>query len=204
MSLTIVILVLTIGISYMGFQNSSLLYKWDMNPVQIRKYKEYYRFVLSGFIHADWGHLFFNMFSLYFVGEGMENIFKSIAGPQNGMLYFGLLYITGIVVSDLPSFFKHKNDSNYHSLGASGGVSAIVFSFVTLVPLGEIQIYFIPMPAIIFGVLYLVYCIYASKRGTDNVNHSAHLYGALWGMVYTAIVFPFAVPNFINEILSVF
>jgi membrane associated rhomboid family serine protease len=204
MSLTLVILVLTIGISLYANQNPDLKYKWVMNPVQITRHREYYRFLLSGFIHADLMHLLFNMFSLFFVGDYIEQIFQYFFGV-NGQLFYAALYLLGIIVSDLPSYFKHKTNSNYNSLGASGGVSALMFAFVLLAPMQDICLYgILCMPGFVFGILYLVYSFYEAKRGISYVNHSAHLTGALFGVVFTGLVIPEAVPMFFQQIATIF
>ncbi|TAF98185.1 MAG: rhomboid family intramembrane serine protease [Cytophagia bacterium] len=200
MSITIVLLIITGGVSYFSFQNPSLLDKLLLNPVKVSRYNEYYRFVTSGFVHADFGHLFFNMFSLYFVGEAVERVLGAIFGPI-GQFYFLALYILGIIVSDIPSFLKNRTNSNYNSLGASGGVSAVMFAFVLLVPLQEICLYgFICMPGFIFGGLYIAYSFYESRRGAGFINHDAHLYGALFGLLFMAILLPGAIPNFFEQI----
>ncbi|TAE39466.1 MAG: rhomboid family intramembrane serine protease [Runella slithyformis] len=200
MSITIVLLIITGGVSYFSFQNPSLLDKLLLNPVKVSRYNEYYRFVTSGFVHADFGHLFFNMFSLYFVGEAVERVLGAIFGPI-GQFYFLALYILGIIVSDIPSFLKNRTNSNYNSLGASGGVSAVMFAFVLLAPLQEICLYgFICMPGFIFGGLYIAYSFYESRRGAGFINHDAHLYGALFGLLFMAILLPGAIPNFFEQI----
>ena len=202
MSLTIVIILVSIGLSWYAWQNPSLLDKWVFNPVRVSKYNEYYRFITSGFIHADVGHLIFNMFSLYFFGEAMEMFLGGYFG-SNGTIYYLLLFLAGIVVSDIPTFLKHRNNSNYNSLGASGGVSALLFAFILLAPLQKVCLYFaICVPGFIFGGIYMAYSFYESRQNRGRVNHDAHLYGALFGIVFMAFLLPESIPNFISQIAS--
>ena len=200
MSLTLILVIITSGISYYAFNNYSLMDKLILNPYKVTKRKEYYRFVTSGFIHADFGHLIFNMLSLWFVGEGIERLFGMLFGAS-GSIYFLFLYIVGIIVSDIPTFLKHRNNSNYNSLGASGGVSAVLFAAILFAPTMTISLYFfIKMKAFIFGILFLGYSFYEARKGTSYVNHSAHMYGAIFGMVFMAVVYPAAVPGFFAQI----
>lgn len=200
MSITLLLIIITCGISYYAFNNPSLMDKLILNPYRITNRNEYYRFVTSGFIHADFQHLIFNMLSLWFVGEGIERIFGMLLGPS-GSLYFLFLYLVGIIVSDIPTFLKHRNSSSYNSLGASGGVSAVLFAAILFAPTMTISLYFfIKMKAFIFGILFLGYSFYEAKKGTSYVNHSAHMYGAIFGMVFMAIVYPASVPGFFAQI----
>ncbi|MCE6988917.1 rhomboid family intramembrane serine protease [Dyadobacter sp. CY323] len=202
MSITLILVIITSGISYYALNNYSLMDKMIFNPHRVRQHNEYYRFVTSGFVHADFGHLIFNMLSLWFVGEGIERLFGMLFG-SSGTFYFLFLYIAGIVVADIPTFIKHRNNSRYNSLGASGGVSGVLFAAILYAPLMSICLYFfICMPGFIFGLLFLGYSFWEGRRGTSYVNHSAHMYGAIFGMVFMAIVYPASVPQFFEQILS--
>ena len=198
MSLTIILIAITVLTSWYAWNNPAIQSKWIMNPPKIAN-GEYLRFLTSGFIHANWQHLIFNMFTFYFAGTNLENIFTQIFG-ETGKIYFVLLYLAAIVASDLPSYFSHKNDSNYNTLGDSGGVSAVLFSLVLFAPTSTILIYFIPMPFIVFAVLYVFYSLYMVRAGTDNVNHSAHLWGAAFGIVCCIILYPAAIEIFTNDL----
>ncbi|WP_353722914.1 rhomboid family intramembrane serine protease [Dyadobacter sp. 676] len=202
MSITLILVIITSGISYYAFNNYSLMDKLILNPYRVTQRHEYYRFVTSGFVHADLGHLIFNMLSLWFVGESIERLFAMLFGPS-GTFYYLFLYLVGIIVSDIPTFLKHRKNSKYNSLGASGGVSAVLFAAILYAPLLQICLYFfICMPGFIFGLLFLGYSFYEARRGTSYVNHSAHMYGAIFGMVFMAVVYPGAVPQFFEQILS--
>jgi membrane associated rhomboid family serine protease len=161
--------------------------------------QQYYRFITSGFIHADHVHLFFNMFSLYFFGTTIEYIF-GIVFESSGTLYFIALYILGIIVSDIPSYMKHRNNPGYNALGASGGVASVIFASIIFQPLANIYIYFIPVPGFILGIAYIFFSWYQGKKANDNVNHDAHLYGAVFGVLFCAVLYPQSLPQFIEQI----
>ncbi len=185
-SITIIIVAVTVLISIAAFNNDEIYNKLILWPRAMHgNPAEYYRLLTSGFIHADWNHLFFNMFTLYFAGESAEE-----ATNSGGL--FMLLYLSGIIISSLPSFVKNRNNSYYRSLGASGGVSAILFLMIYFHPWDGIGIIFIPIhiPCIIFGGMYLAYEYYMSKRGDTNINHDAHLWGALYGLLFAFCIDP--------------
>lgn len=203
MSITLIIILVTVGISIWAWNDYSVMDRWVMNPYQISRRGQYYRLLTSGFLHADWGHLLFNMLSLYFFGGFIEQVFGMLFGA-NGPLYLIGFYLVAIVVSDIPSYLKHRNDTDYNSLGASGGVAAIVFATILIYPLNKLYLFFIPIgiPGFIFGPLYLLYSYYESQRGRGNVNHDAHFYGALFGVLFMAITYPPALPDFFEQIAS--
>ena len=202
MSVTLILIILTAGISIYAWSNQDLMQKWIFHPYSVRKRHEYYRFVTSGFLHADWTHLLLNMFSIYMFAQVVEQVFIGIHWPEVGIALFLLVYIGGIVVSDIYTFLIEHKNFNYHSLGASGGVSAIIFSSILLNPLTKIIIFPIPVgiPGFIFGGLYLLYSYYQAKRMGDNVNHDAHFYGAIFGFLVTFLLVPGALGNFIQQI----
>lgn len=165
-----------------------------LKPSRIVKENTWYELVTSGFLHANLGHLFVNMFTLYFFGSVMEQVL----GPSH---FFGL-YITGLIVAGIPSVIKFKSNENYATLGASGAVGAVLFAFIFLFPLENIYLMLIPIPipAFVFAILYLAYSMYESKQERGKINHEAHLAGAIWGMVYLVIF----VPNTVDHILTIF
>ena len=198
MTFTIIIIVVTALVSIAAFSNHDLINKLILWPrVMYNSPIEYYRFLTSGFVHADWNHLLFNMFTLYSFGQAVEYFIGS------GQMFL-LLYLSGIIISSLPAFFKHRNNSYYRALGASGGVSSVLFFAIYFAPWSRIGILFIPIgiPAIIFGGLYLVYCVYMSKRGNDNIGHDAHLLGSLYGVFFAVVLDPTHGLSFINNILN--
>jgi membrane associated rhomboid family serine protease len=200
MIITYVLIGITVVVSMYAFNQPEIMKKLILNPYVVKSRGEYYRFLTSGFLHKDHMHLIFNMITLYFFGQIIETVFFAIFGSK-GAIYYVLLYLLAIVVSDIPSYFKYRHSPGYNSLGASGGVSAIVFAFILFLPLEDISIYFfIPIKGFILGILYLIYSYYQGRKGGDNINHDAHLYGALFGLIYCVVMYPPSVQNFIDQI----
>jgi membrane associated rhomboid family serine protease len=189
-----VIFAVTIAISLFAFYNDNLYTRFILQPYNVSRGKYLYALITSGFIHADWTHLLFNMMTFYFFAFQLE--------AAIGHWQFALLYGLSLILSDIPTVIKHKNDFWYRSLGASGAISAVVFSAILFNPLGKMMLLFlpIPIPAVLFGILYLVYCTYASKRGIGNINHDAHFFGALSGILITIILIPQIVPYFLHSV----
>jgi len=202
MNLTYILIGITVIVSWISFQDQNTLRKLIMNPYVINTRNEYYRFITSGFIHKDISHLLFNMISLYFFGVVVEQIFQAIFGDK-GSIYFIALYVLGIVVSDIPSYFKHRSNPAYNALGASGGVASVIFASIIFLPLNKICLYFaLCIPGFILGTLYLIYSYYSGRKANDNINHDAHLYGALFGLIFSAVMYPPSIRNFIEQILA--
>ncbi|MBS1761214.1 MAG: rhomboid family intramembrane serine protease [Bacteroidetes bacterium] len=188
-------------LSFMAFNSQEVLSKTIMWPYGVKRYNQYYRFITSGFIHADFMHLFFNMFTLFFFGQNVEIIFTK-AGLGGAIAYLAL-YFLGLIVSDIPTYLKQKDNYHYHCLGASGAVSAVVFAAIIFNPWGKIYLYgAIGISAFIYAVLYIVYCITMSRRGGDNINHDAHLWGSLFGLVFTIILIAALQPGLFDYILE--
>lgn len=191
MSITLILIIITCLISYQAFQNPELFYKLKHIPYRVDQNKEYYRFLSSGFVHADWMHLIINMFVLYQFGEFVEHKFVFHFGELMGRLNYLFLYLATMFLSDIPSFLKHRHSSQFSSVGASGAVSGIIFVFVLYQPWSILLLFFIiPVPAIIAAVLYLVYSSWASNRGRDFINHDAHFYGAIIGLLIALAMKP--------------
>lgn len=199
-SVTLIIIIATSIISLIAFNNPNLLGQLTLYPPAVRR-GQWYRFITSGFIHKDWGHLIFNMFALYLFGEGrvsspdgqvfyqgVEFQFAAIFGPIGKLIYLGM-YIVAIIVSDLPTYAKQKDNYYFQSLGASGAVSAVIFSGIMFDPIKGIGLFFIPvyLAGFLFGLIYLFVSSWLDRRGGDNINHSAHLFGALFGIGFTII-----------------
>lgn len=204
LSLTLIIVILTVLASIYAWRDDSVLSKWMLNPYRVRRDNEYARFLTSGFIHADIGHLAFNMITFYSFGNIVEQTFSILFGVSAGRIYFLALYLLGIILSDLPTYFKHRSNPGYNSLGASGGVASVVFAGILFYPLQKLYLFFIPIgiPGFIFGGLYMLYSYIESRRGGGYVNHDAHLWGALFGVLFVIGIYPDVVPDFIREIQS--
>ncbi|RYE12820.1 MAG: rhomboid family intramembrane serine protease [Sphingobacteriales bacterium] len=188
-----ILFVLTIITTLFGFNNANAQNNMILHPYSVARKKNVYTLITSGFIHNDWMHLFFNMFSFYAFAFQLESII--------GHWEFLVLYMVSLVLSDLPTVYKNRDNYHYRSLGASGAISAIVFSFILYSPKSELMIMPIPVaiPAYIFGGLYLLYCTYASKYSQDKINHDAHLYGALAGIIITIILNPGVISLFLGK-----
>jgi len=191
------ILIVTIATSFYAWNRQDIYQKWIMNPYQVKHHKQYWRFITSGFVHINYTPLFFNMFALFFFGQHVAYYF-GIMGNQ----ILVILYLLGIVISDIPTYLKYKDVPNYNSLGASGGVAAVLFSSIMFEPLNPIRIMFIPIdiPGFVLGTLYLVYSYYQGKRMSDNINHDAHLFGAIFGLVFTVLLRPGVIVSFVQQI----
>jgi membrane associated rhomboid family serine protease len=187
LTITLIIIIITGIISFTAFNNQKIIDDLIFYPPAITRHNQWYRFFTCGFIHADIAHLLFNMFSLYMFGEFVERSFSSpILFAEKGKLLYIIMYFLALFVCLIPTFIKHKNDYYYRSLGASGAVSAVVFAGILLDPTAKLGFFFIPpvIPGYIFGPLYLILSTYLEKRSQDNINHSAHIWGALFGIIF--------------------
>jgi|LauGreDrversion4_2_1035121.scaffolds.fasta_scaffold187202_3 membrane associated rhomboid family serine protease len=195
-----VIIGVTALVSMAAWQRDSLMETMMMSPSRIAAHGEYWRFLTSGFIHADFTHLFFNLFSFYFFGTQLEYIF-SVIFPGLGPWVFLVFYLLGIIVADLPTFFKQKNNHYFNSLGASGAVSATIFAGIMFFPTEKIYLFgIVGIPGIIYAGLFTWYSIEMERRGRDFVNHSAHLYGGLFGVVFVTLTYPQVWISFVQQI----
>lgn len=207
MSNPILILIgLTVLVSAYALSKPAFMDVWILEPALMARRGQWYRFLTSGFLHADWGHLLFNMFAFYSFSPVVLGALAGNFGQLPGLGWFLLLYLGGIVLSDVPTYYRHRRDPNYRSLGASGGVSAVVFASILLFPVapggGGIIIFPIPFPIqpFLFGVLYLFYSWYQGRRQGDNINHDAHFYGALFGVLLMVALLPATAPQFFTQV----
>ncbi|HAE13028.1 MAG: rhomboid family intramembrane serine protease [Chitinophagales bacterium] len=205
-SLTIIIIALTVITSMMAFNNPVMKGSALFYPHAISARGEWYRFLTSGFIHADWMHLLVNMYVLYIFGDILEHYLLPLYFHQKTRLVYLAIYLGGMIVSDIPSYFKHRHDSLYRALGASGAVSSIVFAGILINPWqGGIGLLFLPgitLPPVVFGGLYLLYSAIMARRQSDNVNHDAHFYGALFGLILPGILQPEIFTSFFYQIMN--
>lgn len=192
-----------LAFSFFGFNNQSLVRQFIFWPYGVKRDGSYYRFLSGGFLHADFMHLAFNMFTLFFFGRNLEMYFSYL--ELGGKFAYIALYFLGMVAADLTSFKKHQNNPNYFSLGASGAVSAVVFGTIIFSPWSAIYLYgAVRISALLYAVLYLVYCIYMSKRGGDNINHDAHLWGSVFGALFTLALIAAMNPDLFGPIWEEF
>jgi membrane associated rhomboid family serine protease len=192
-----------VGFSLVAFGNERIFEKYLFSSYAVVHYKQYYRIFTHAFLHGDYAHLALNMYALYLFGTHLEEDFAHplLFGSRGPFLY-AILYLGGILFSSLPDLGTHKNNSSYRSVGASGAVNAVVFSAILIRPTMGMGIIFIPVfiPAWIFGILYLGYSWYMAKRGRDNIGHTAHFYGALFGFAFTLVLKPHLFSAFFEQI----
>jgi membrane associated rhomboid family serine protease len=186
-SITLIIIIATSIISFIAFNNHKLLDQFIFYPPAVRR-GQIYRFFSCGLIHADFGHLIFNMISLYLFGEAVESKFMEAFGPLGRLVYLGM-YVLALAVSVIPTYINNKDNYHYRSLGASGAVSAVIFAGILFFPLAKLGLFFIPIyvAGFLFGIIYLFVSGWLDKRGGGNINHSAHIFGALFGVGFTII-----------------
>ena len=196
--ITLLLIAATALVSWLAFNNARLMERLILWPPAIQRRHQYDRLVTHGFIHADFQHLLFNMITLYFFGRFIERAFSAYIGEVGFLLF----YLSALVIAILPTYLGHRNDAGYRSLGASGAVSAVLFAFILLQPWSMIYVFFLPLPAIVYGVLYVGYSIWMDRQGRDNINHSAHLWGAGYGVLFTLLLEPDVGPAFVRALFS--
>lgn len=194
--ITIALVVITAVTSYLAWKNSELMSKMIMHPVTVARNNEFYRFISSGFIHADMQHLGLNMYVLYIFGQTVEQEYVWQLGKW-GMPAYIMMYFVALFVSSIPAYLKNKTNGGYRSLGASGATSGVVFASVLFDPLR--MFLFPPVPAFVFAIGYLAYSFWASKNKRDNIGHEAHAYGAIVGLLITVALMPNKVQDFLGQ-----
>ncbi len=210
--ITYILLSLTVLISLSAFppnvstieslRHPELFHKLKFNPYMVWHSREWYRLFTSGFVHSGWFHLLVNMFVLYFFGRTVEEAFVKIFGGFQGHLLFLLLYLTGLAASNIPDLLRFRNQYYYNAVGASGAISAVLFASILFFPWAGIYIFPIPIPipAILFGVIYLGYEYYMKKRAMDNIGHNAHFWGAVWGFIFPIFLKPSLFVYFLHQL----
>ena len=196
--LTLILIAVTVLVSWLAFDRPRLLDRLILWPPAIDRNKQYDRLLTHGFIHADWQHLLFNMITLFFFGRFAEQVISSMIGPVG----FVLFYLSAIVIAILPTYLRHRHDVQYRSLGASGAVSAVLFAFILVQPWSLIFVFFLPVPAILYGVFYVGYSFWMDRQGGDNTNHNAHLSGAIYGVLFMLLMEPRIAGLFLERLAS--
>lgn len=197
MIVTIVLIAITCAVSITCFSDQRMLERLLLWPPGVRK-GEYHRLLTHAFVHADGAHLAFNMITLFFFGRIIEGFFSRFIGE----IGFVAFYLAAAVLSGLPSYLKHQHDSSYRSLGASGAVAAIMFAFILIAPWSIIYVFVLPVPALLYGVIFMLYGLYGHRFGHDHINHSAHLWGAAFGIAFTLLMEPRIGSLFLARLMS--
>jgi len=190
-SITLIIIGITAILSIAAFNDQRLFSGLLFEPFVIKARGEWYRFVTHAFIHANWPHLAVNMFVLYMFGRNVEALLPMVTGKP-ALVHYLMLYGGGILFSSLPSYQRNIHDPGYRAVGASGAVSAVLFAQIIMLPTSPVHFLFIPfpIPAYVFGILYLAYSYYMDKKGGDNVAHDAHFFGAVYGLLFMILLDP--------------
>jgi len=194
--MTLLLIGITIAISMIAFNRRPLLERLLLWPPAITQQRQYERLLTNGFVHADPQHLIFNMFTLFFFGRAVESFYQA----ELGIAGFALFYCSAIVAAIIPSYLQHRDDQRYRSLGASGGVSAVLFAFILFRPWSTIYVFVLPVPAILYAVAYFGWTWYQDQQKRDNINHSAHLWGAVYGVALTLAIEPRAFAFFVTQL----
>lgn len=202
MSITLIIIIVTSLVSILCFTGTLPFDSLKFNAWDVWHRKRWYQMLSYGLVHGGWGHLLFNMLTLYFFGDVVENYFQAAFGLGTGSVLYLLLYVSAIAVSTIGDLVKYKDEPHYSAVGASGAVSAILFASILFEPKMGIYMYFIPIPipGYIFAPLYLLYCWWAAKRNMDNIGHSAHFWGAVYGLLFPLICNPQIFTHFLNQL----
>ena len=199
---TIVLIGVTVAVSLLCFLGVIDINALKFNAYQVWHGKQWYRLLSYGLVHGGWAHLFFNMLTLYFFGDVVEKYFKAAFGDTTGIILYVVLYITAIAVSTIGDLVKYKDNYGYNAVGASGAVSAVLFASILFEPKMGIYIYLIPIPVpgFVFAPLYLLYCWYMAKKNIDNIGHTAHFWGALYGFAFPLVCRPDIFGYFLSQL----
>ena len=198
LSATIILIAVTCVVSWIAWKDPRWMERLILWPPAIARGGQYWRLLTYGFVHADGQHLLFNMITLFFFGRFVEQLFANYFGPVG----FVLFYLSALLVSILPTYLRNRTNPQYRSLGASGAVSAVLFAFILVQPWSLIIVFVIPVPAIIYAVLYVGYSIWMDRQGRDNVNHSAHLWGAAYGLLFFILLDPRVLQVFAQQLMN--
>lgn len=200
---TIIIVLMTVVVSLLCMAGrSTLIERLEFNAWRVWHHKEWYRLFSYGLVHGGWGHLFFNMLTLFFFGSVAEQYFVSAFGKGGGVALYAILYVSALAVSTLWDLFRQRGNPGYNAVGASGAVSAILFASILFEPTMGIYIYLIPIPVpgYIFAPFYLLYCWYMARRNMDNIGHSAHFWGAVYGLLFPLAIHPDFFLHFLTQL----
>lgn len=200
--ITIIIIIITAAISILCFSRPAAFNRLKFSAYSVWHRREWDRMLTYGLVHGGWGHLVFNMITLYCFGRIVEQYFGVAFGATSGPILYVVLYVTALIVSTVGDLLKFRNDPYYSAVGASGAVSAILFAAILFEPKMGIYIYLIPIPvpAYIFAPLYLIYCIVMARKNVDNIGHSAHFWGAVYGLLFPLLLRPDIFTHFLTQL----
>ena len=199
---TLITIAVTVLVSILCFSGTLDVNAWVFNATKVWYRKQWYRMLSYGLVHSGWGHLFFNMLTLYFFGTVVEQYFGAAFGVTAGIVLYIIFYVSAIAVSTVGDLIKYRNNPGYNAVGASGAVSAVLFASILFEPKMGIYISLIPIPVpgYIFAPLYLLFCWYIAKRNMDNIGHTAHFWGAVYGLVFPLICRPDIFNHFLSQL----
>ena len=205
MTVTLIIIILNVLISMQGFSRPDILEKLKHYPYAEKRNREWSRLITGTFVHGDWMHLAFNMYALYSFGTALENQFVNIFENTKGRIYYLIVYLVSGLFANLVTYHKHQDQAGFASVGASGSVSGIMFSFIIFYPWVQLLLFYvIPIPGVLAALLYLAYSTYAARKGQGYIDHTAHFWGAISGFVLTLLMKPSLWNDFISEVMSKF
>lgn len=202
--MSLIIVIITIAVSVYAFSNPDVTRALSLKPTLVYHKFHVHRLISHSLVHADWSHLLVNMYVLFIFGRVCEGYFGVVFGAKSDF-FFLQLYFLSLIVSSVYSVFKHKNNIYYSAIGASGAVNAVVFTSIFFDPWNKLYFFgVLPIPGILFGILYLGYSLYMGKKGNDNIGHDAHFIGAVFGMVFPILLDPSLLSHFIQKLTEVF
>lgn len=205
MSITVILCIIIFAVSVWAWNAPGIFQKLVHFPYLEARDRSYYRLFTAMFLHGSWLHLLINLFVFWTFGQAIEAQFAYLFGPKMGMINFLMLFIFSGIISDLPTTFRYRDNPSFRSVGASGAISGIMFSYVLFYPLENLYLYgIIPIPGIIAGILYLWYSNHAAKKEGGRIDHNAHFFGAVSGLVITILLYPPVVLSFFRDLMSVF
>ena len=200
--ITLILIVVTAAVSLLCFSRQEAFNGLKFSAYAVWHKRQWYRMLSYGLVHGGWGHLLFNMITLYCFGRIVEQYFAAAFGATTGLVLYVVLYVTALVVSTVGDLIKFRDNSYYSAVGASGAVSAILFAAILFEPKMGIYIYLIPIPvpAFIFAPIYLIYCIVMARKNVDNIGHSAHFWGAVYGLLFPLLLRPDIFQHFLSQL----
>ena len=199
---TLILIVITVAASLACFSRPGLFEAMKFSAYDVWHRRQWHRMISYGAVHGGWGHLLFNMITLYCFGRIVEQYFGAAFGATTGPVLYAVLYVTALAVSTVWDLIKFRDDPAYSAVGASGAVSAILFAAILFEPRMGIYIYLIPIPvpAYIFAPVYLIYCIIMARKNMDNIGHSAHFWGAVYGLIFPLLLRPDIFTHFLSQL----